>query len=110
MKLFSKEKGIIFSILNAVLVIWVITATVVAVSNITPLVIKDYEYTYEEYKMIYCDSEYETEEECNNNFNSYKLDKKVYNVDYKRNVVTAVFNIVLVSGVLFVLNKERKVK
>jgi len=110
MKLFSKEKGIIFSILNAILVIWIITATVIGISNITTLVVKDYEYSYDEYKTVYCDLEYEKEEECINRYDSYKIDQKVYNIDYKRNLIVSISNIVLVSGVLLVLNKEKKSK
>ena len=110
MKLFAKEKGIILLILNAILVIWTIAATVVAVSNITTLVIKDYEHAYKEYELAYCDLDYDTKEECLDDYNAYKLDKKIYNVDYKRNLINACANIILVGGVLVVLNREKKNK
>ena len=40
MNLFSKEKGIILSILNSILVIWVLGAIIAIISNLTPLLIK----------------------------------------------------------------------
>ena len=96
MKLFSKEKGIVLSILNAIFVIWIVTALVITISNITMLVIKDYTYTYEEYKAINCDFKYETEENCESNYTLYKIDSKNYNTDYKRNIIISVSNIVIV--------------
>ena len=110
MKLFSKEKGIIFSILNAIFVIWIVSALVITISNITMLAIKDYTYTYEEYKVINCDFEYETEENCESNYTLYKIDSKNYNTEYKRNIIISVSNIIIVSGILFVLNKEKNKK
>ena len=108
MNLFSKEKGIIFSALNAILIIWIITATVITVSNTTNFLIKDYEYTYEEYKISYCDLKYDTEEICKNNYTNYQLDRKNYDTDNKRNIIISITNVLLVSGVLIVLNKSKK--
>ena len=51
MKLFSKEKGIVLSLLNAIFIIWIVSALVITISNITMIFIKDYTYTYEEYKV-----------------------------------------------------------
>ena len=104
----SKEKGIIFSALNAILIIWIIVATVIATSNITMLVVKDYEYTYEEYKLSYCNLEYDTEGTCENDYTIYKLDKKNYNTEYKRNIINSLTNVILVSIVLIILNKSKK--
>lgn len=108
MKLFAKEKGIILCILNAILVLWFIAATVITVSNATQYFIKDYEYTYEEYKKVYCDFEYETKEECDNYYETYKLDRKIYSVEYKRNIIVSISNVILVTTTLFIINKEKK--
>lgn len=110
MKLFSKEKGIVLSILNAVLVIWLIAATCITISNVSSLVIKDYEYTYEEYENAYCNFEYDIKDECEANYKDFTLDRKVYSVDIKRNIVVSVSNVLLVSIALFVINKEKKNK
>ena len=70
MTLFSKEKEIIFKIVNAVLLIWLIGAIVFVASSVIELTVKDpvREYTYEEYKAtncIYKDSTYTEEENSN---------------------------------------------
>ena len=110
MKLLSKEKGIIPSILNAIFIIWIVSAIVITVSNVTTILIKDYTYTYDEYKLINCSKDYETEEDCKNNYTFYKLNKKEQNIQYKRNIINSVSNVFIISGVLFLLNKEKKAK
>ena len=59
MNLFKKEKGIVLSILNAVLIIWILSAIVIVATNITSLLIKDYTYTYNEYKTTNCNLMYQ---------------------------------------------------
>ena len=108
MKLFSKEKGIIFSILNAILVIWIIAAIVLAISNFSYLIVKGPIYNYQEYESINCDLEYETKEECERYYNSYKADIKYNDIEYKRSLIVSIANIVIVSSVIFILNKETK--
>lgn len=110
MKLFSKEKGIIFSALNAILIIWIITAIVLAISNFSYIVIKEPVYSYQEYESINCDLEYETKEECERYYNSYKADVKYNDIEYKRSLIVSIANIVIVSSVIFILNKETKQK
>lgn len=110
MNLFSKEKGIIFNVLNAILVIWIIAAIVISVSNLTHLVVKDYTYNYEEYEVVYCNFDYETKEECKNNYDAYSIDRKHENIEYKRDLIISLSNVVLVSAVLKLLNKKQKNK
>lgn len=103
MNLFSKDNGAL-AILNVILVLWILTAISICVSDITNLLIKDYEYSYEDYKISYCDFEYETEEECNKNYNIFKVDQKVFEIEYKRSIIISIINVVLVSGTLVILN------
>lgn len=110
MSLFSKEKGIIFNLLNAVLLIWILSAIVMTVSNLTYLLVKDYAYTYSEYEISYCDFDYITKEECKNDYDSYMLDKKYEDVVYKRDTISSVSNVLLVAATLFLINKDKKKK
>jgi len=107
MNLFSKEKGIIFSILNAILVIWIISAIIITVSNLTHILVKDYTYNYDEYKIVYCNLDYETELECKNNYDAYAIDAKHEDISYKRDLIIAISNVILVSGVLVLLNTKK---
>jgi len=110
MKLFSKEKGIVLSILNAVFIIWIVAAIVVAVTNASHLIVKDVTYTYDEYKIFGCTLDEETEEDCNDYYKMYLLDEKNLENEYKRNIMNAIVNVVLVSGALIILNVEKKKK
>lgn len=110
MNLFSKDKGIVLSTLNAILIIWIIVAIVVNVSNLTNILIKDYQYTYEEYRLVTCDLKYQTETDCKNNYTLYNVDKKTQNVYYKRDIIVSLVNVILVSGVIVYLNKDKKLK
>ena len=119
MNLFSKEKEIIFKITNAVLLIWAIAATVIFFSSIINLVVKEpgRNYTYNEYYNLNCTGTYYkdynlTNEEIATNCNNDYLNTKTSNEssDYYKKITlyTSLANIVIVSGVLFFLNKPRK--
>ena len=108
MGLFSKEKGLILNILNGVFIIWIVGALVVCVSNLSYVIVKDSEYTYDEYKIMYCDMEHDTEEYCSNSFISYNLGRKDNNKTYLRNEIIAIANVLLVSGALVLVNREKK--
>lgn len=123
MKLFSKEKGIILSILNAILVIWLMVGIILTVANVTNILIKDYEYDYKEYKEVYCyyHEEYDdkdgtvTNEEyvertCKSEYASYKLSNKEMEISRKRGLIVSNTNIVLTTLVLVVLNLKSKDK
>lgn len=110
MNLFSKEKGIILSLLNAVLIIWILGAIISTIYNLTPLLVRDHVYTYEEYEIMNCDLDYETEEECKESYIYYELDTKYLDPEYKRSIIISVSNIILVSTTLVILNKNKKKK
>lgn len=109
MKLFSKEKGLIFSALNAILLIWMVAAAVSIFSNLAYLIIKEDNYTYEEYSIVYCD-EYLNEEDCKRDFAEHNLFVKDWQTTYKRDIIIAVGNIIIVGGVMYLINLEKKKK
>jgi hypothetical protein len=108
MGLFSKDKGLILNILNGIFIIWIVGALVACVSNLSYIVVKDSEYTYDEYKIMYCDMEYDTEDYCSNSYISYNLGRKDDSKTYLRNEIIAVSNVLLVMGALILVNKEKK--
>ena len=108
MGLFSKEKGLILNILNGIFIIWMVGALVACVSNLTHIIVADSEYTYEEYKVMYCDMEHDSEEYCSNSFISYNLGQRDNNKIYLRNEIISIANVLLVAGALVFVNKEKK--
>lgn len=118
MLLFSKEKEIIFKITNAILLIWLIAAIVFVASSIIGLTLKEpvREYTLAEYKASNCLYKDETlsDEEyagvCLNQYNDYEFNTK--NADYYKwqTLYISIANVVIVGGVLFFLNKPKKIK
>lgn len=108
MKLFSKEKGIVFSIFNAILLIWILVAIVLTITNLTSLFIANPVYTYEEYKLFHCDLKYETEETCKLYYDSYKYDLRYEENMYKREIITSLSQVILIPSVLLILNIKPK--
>ena len=121
MYLFSKDKEIIFKITNAILLIWLIGATVVFSSSIIELVLKEpsRNYTYEQYKIANCkyymedkDLTDETKDQrCKLEYDNYKLSNE--NSDYYKylSLYVALANMLIVGGVMFFINKkDEKVK
>ncbi len=118
MFLFSKEKEIIFKITNAILLIWLVAAVVFVASSIIQLTLKEpvREYTYIEYKntsCIYKDdtlSDDENDQLCQNQYDDYKFNMD--NSDYYnwRMLYISIANVAIVAGVMFFLNKPKKIK
>lgn len=117
MKLFAKEKGIVFNILNAILVVWLMIGVVLTISNISDIVIKNHVYTYDEYKVAYCYSfvDKDNSEElvnendgsnCRNEYALYKINNEDMKRDSIRYLIVSVSDIVLSGFVLFLLNKK----
>ncbi|MDD3186907.1 MAG: hypothetical protein PHD02_00315 [Bacilli bacterium] len=119
MNLFSKEKEIIFKITNAILLIWLVAAIVIFFSTVINLVVKEpgRSYTYEEYKELYCETDYykemtavELENNCELQYNDSEYNSE-YDDYYKMiGMYTSLANIVIVGGVMFLLNKKKKEK
>lgn len=118
MSLFSKDKEIIHKITNAVLLIWLIAAIVFVASSTINLTLKEptRDYTYDEYEAVNCyyKNEEATEEEnanmCLEQYNDYKYN--IENSDYYewRSLYISIANVVIVSGFLYFINKEKKIK
>jgi len=116
MYLFSKDKEIIFKITNAILLIWLIGATVVACSSIIKLVLKEpmQNYSYKDYEINNCsyykDDTTLTEEQrtqrCTADFNNYEFNNE--NSDYYKylSLYIALANMLIVGGVMFFINKR----
>jgi hypothetical protein len=114
MDLFNKDKEIIFKIVNAILLIWFVSALVFVCSNVINLVIKEPIFTYEEYLVNDCSyiknddtlTEKEINNLCNDNYISYKSN---YNNDYYKwiSLYTAFANVIIVGGVLIFINKKK---
>lgn len=115
MNLFSKDKEIIFKIVNAVLLIWLIGAIVFVASSVIELAVKEpvREYTYEEYKETNCykKSDTATEEENNSaciaQYDDYNFNMK--NSDYYklRSLYISIANVVIVSGFMYFINRKK---
>ena len=118
MFLFSKEKEIILKITNAILLIWAIAAVVFVASSIIELTLKEpvRKYTYEEYKSTNCiyKDENATDEENDSNclaqYNDYEWNNKNDNYYKFKTLYISMANVVIVGGVIFFLNKEKKTK
>lgn len=110
MGLFTKDKGLILSILNAIFVIWIVGACVSCITNVSNILIKDHQYTYDEYQLISCDMEYDTEDVCLGYYTLYINDEEMINNEYVRNLIISVANILLVAGTLVLVNKDKKSK
>lgn len=114
MNLFHKDKEIIFKIVNAVLLIWLVSALVFVCSNAINLMIKEPIYTYDEYLITDCKyiksdetlTETQMNEQCHED---YLLYKRNFNNDYYKwiSLYTAFANVIIVGGVLFFINKKR---
>ena len=108
MKLFSKDKGIVLSCLNAALIIWITAAIVLTISNFTYIVFKDIEYTKEEYEIQYCSyPEYKEEnDDCEIRYQQYKLDQRHSQRNYQRSIIISISNVIIVTGILLIINKK----
>lgn len=118
MTLFSKEKEIIFKIVNAILLIWLIGAIVFVASSVIELAIKEpvREYTYKEYaatNCIYKDSTYTDEEYdnmCLNQYNDYEFSSKNSDFYQLKTLYISIANVIIVGGFLYFINRSKKAK
>jgi hypothetical protein len=118
MILFSQDKEIVFKITNAILLLWLIAAVAITVSNGIDLLMKEPQrtYTYEEYEVSNClyfkEDTTLTEEEidarCLLNYNEQKFYQDNISYNKSRNLYISLANAVIVGGVLFFINKSKK--
>lgn len=105
MKLFNKDKELIFKIVNGVLLLWLVGALAFAANNIINILLPEpsNKKNYEEYKTLYCPKE-DTEEFCKARFKeeeSAKENQQYYN---KTSLLASLANVIIVSGAMFFLN------
>ena len=112
MNLFSKEKELIFKIVNGILLLWFVGALVFVCGSAINLIIKEPVSTYNEYKVNSCYyfkddttlTAEEQDEQCNESYIAYKdgLD----NYDYYKwiSLYNSFANVIIVSVVLIFIN------
>ena len=115
MILFSKDKEIISKIVNGVLLIWLVAALIFTAFNLITMLVKDPNSTsYNVYKSNYCShyiekdsliSEEDSEQQCKDN---YERNKESENYRKSISLYTSIANVIIVGGVLYFLNKQRK--
>lgn len=113
MNLFSKEKEFVLKLINGILLIWVIIATVIVFSNLVNLMIKDPKLTYEEYKIVNCVKEEDVNQaelNCREQYNAVDINNRNQNYYYYRSIIICLANILIVGGVVYILNKNDKVE
>ncbi|MDD3453315.1 MAG: hypothetical protein PHN42_03450 [Bacilli bacterium] len=108
MNLFSSEKGTIFKLTNAILLIWLIGAIILLVTSFINFGIKEPEikYTYEEFQKAECEYSLD-EEECKLDYKEYNLEEEQDEYDLKITILTSIANIIIIGGVIFALNKKK---
>lgn len=118
MILFSSEKEIIYKITNAVLLIWLVAAIVVACGSGIRLIIKEpiQEYTYQEYAINNCVyykedkelSKKEQDQRCLLAYNDQAFSNE--NMDYYKwiTLYTSIANVIIVGGVMYFINRPKK--
>lgn len=116
MILFNEEKGIVFKITNAVLLIWLVAAVVFLSGSVIEMLVEEPVYTESQYKILNCvttDSETSKEEmdkQCEIDYTYYlnNNDNTAYNK--KISLYTSIANIVIVGATLVVLNIKKQKK
>ncbi len=109
--LFSKEKELFIKLINGILLIWLIIATVIIFSDIVNLCIKDPKLTYDEYKLVNCEVSSDdiiNEKECKDRFNADEINENMQNYYYYRSIVICLANFLVVAGVMFLLNRDNE--
>lgn len=115
MILFSKDKGLIFKITNAILLIWFIGALVFVCNSIIEVILKEPKYTYIEYSATHCaylDERTKLDEkdiavECQRLYNSYLYSYKSDNHYKRKGLYMAIANVVIVAGAMYFINRKK---
>lgn len=109
LNLFGKEKELILKITNAILIIWIVAALCFMVSNLATIFIKDENIAYEYYEKLYCIDNQE-KGECEELYLGY-VDSQNDDIVYeKRSAIICFLNVIIVSGFIIGLNKNKKKK
>lgn len=108
MNLFSKDKEIIFKIVNGIFLIWFIAAVILTANSIIEYVVRDPVPSFQEFR----NTEFKNyPEEKGNNMTEAEV-RKMYEQSYQnrdsyslRFMLTSIANVVIVGGAIFVINK-----
>ena len=108
MNLFSRDKDIIFKIVNGVFLIWFIAAVILTANSIIEYVVREPVPTYQEFR----DTEYKNFPEEKGNGMTEAEVRKMYEQSYQgrdswalRFMFTSMANVVIVGGAILVINK-----
>ena len=73
------------------------------------ILVKEPEYTFEEYKTEYCNYKYEDEikDDCKNMYDNSLITGKKENYYQKRNLYTSIINVVIVGTGLLIINRKK---
>ena len=116
-KLFSKEKDIFLKIINTILILWLITASVITIAVGIQLINSEKVLTYEDYSKEVCMLDKIPQEEIDiktaqtNCRTSYKVEKKnieKMNKANTNNFMIGLSNIIIVAAFTSLLNKKMK--
>lgn len=71
--------------------------------------VEEPKYTYEEYKIEYCNYKYEdeTKNDCKDMYDSFIVNDKRENFNQKRNLYTSIINVVIVGTGLLTINRKK---
>lgn len=113
MNLFSKDKEIIFKIVNGILLIWFIAAVILTANSIIEYVVREPVPTYQEFR----ETEFKNYPKENGNEMSDAEVRKMYDESYQnrdsyslRFMFTSLANVIIVGGAILVINKTPKKK
>ncbi len=108
MNLFSKDKELIFKIVNGIFLIWFIAAVVLTANSAIDLIVKDNVPTYQEYRQTeiknYPVNDKLSEVEMENMYNQQYASRDVQAL---KSMLIGMANIVIVGGTIYVLNKKK---
>lgn len=113
MNLFSKDKEIIFKIVNGVLLIWFIAAVILTANSIIEYVVREPIPSFQEFR----ETEFKNYPEEKGNEMTEAEVRKIYDQSYRgrdswalRFMFTSMANVVIVGGAILVINKNPKEK
>ena len=115
MILFSKDKEIIFKIVNAIFLLWLIIALLGLGNTIINMLVSEKTYTYDEYKLDSCNSYSKvnpennkmSEEDCKMMYDQYKYNNNSSNYYLKVDLLNIIANVIIVLFTLIILNRKK---
>ncbi len=111
MNLFSKDKELIFKIVNGIFLIWFIAAVVITANSAIDLLIKEDIPSFQEYRVKefknYPENDKISDQELENMYNQQYRSQNVYAL---KSTLNGIANIIIVGGTLYILNRVPKRK